>query len=191
MTLNAFAQLFVFLIVLLACAKPLGLYMARVYSGQFPASTGRLGRLERAIYRILRLDTDSLNPRKADLHRWRETFAEKLRGYGVEAEATRRATRGATRRYPELWQLNAGRDGRLLKVPATAVKGAAARASREDAQLAWREIAAALGASGSEADRQLARSIRAFTEDVSRRAAQELVSAPEQNPTPAQAVRAR
>ena len=132
-----------------------------------------------------------LNPRKADLHRWRETFAEKLRGYGVEAEATRRATRGATRRYPELWQLNAGRDGRLLKVPATAVKGAAARASREDAQLAWREIAAALGASGSEADRQLARSIRAFTEDVSRRAAQELVSAPEQNPTPAQAVRAR
>jgi hypothetical protein len=29
-----------------------------------------------------------LNPRKSDLHRWRETFAEKLRGYGVEAEAT-------------------------------------------------------------------------------------------------------
>jgi hypothetical protein len=30
-----------------------------------------------------------LNPRKADLHRWRETFAEKLRAWGVEAEATR------------------------------------------------------------------------------------------------------
>ncbi|WP_310732319.1 relaxase/mobilization nuclease domain-containing protein [Ideonella sp. A 288] len=29
-----------------------------------------------------------LNPRKADLHRWRETFAEKLRGHGIEAEAT-------------------------------------------------------------------------------------------------------
>jgi hypothetical protein len=28
---------------------------------------------------------DRLNPRKADLHRWRETFAEKLRGYGIEA----------------------------------------------------------------------------------------------------------
>ena len=36
-----------------------------------------------------------LNPRKADLHRWRETFAEKLRGWGIEAEATRQATRGA------------------------------------------------------------------------------------------------
>ena len=35
-----------------------------------------------------------LNPRKADLHRWRETFAEKLRGWGVEAEATRQITRG-------------------------------------------------------------------------------------------------
>ena len=38
-----------------------------------------------------------LNPRKTDLHRWRETFAEKLRELGVEAEATRQATRGATR----------------------------------------------------------------------------------------------
>jgi len=36
-----------------------------------------------------------LNPRKADLHRWRETFAEKLRGHGIEAEASRQATRGA------------------------------------------------------------------------------------------------
>ena len=39
-----------------------------------------------------------LNPRKADLHRWRETFAEKLRGWGIDAEATRqaRAVRFAT-----------------------------------------------------------------------------------------------
>ena len=36
-----------------------------------------------------------LNPRKADLQRWRETFAERLRGWGIEAEATRQATRGA------------------------------------------------------------------------------------------------
>ena len=33
-----------------------------------------------------------LNPRKADLQRWRETFAEKLRGWGIEAEATRQAS---------------------------------------------------------------------------------------------------
>ena len=40
-----------------------------------------------------------LNPRKADLHRWRETFAEKLRGWGVDAEATRQSTRGQLRNY--------------------------------------------------------------------------------------------
>lgn len=43
-----------------------------------------------------------LNPRKTDLHRWRETFAAKLRERGVEAEATRQATRGVARRYPAL-----------------------------------------------------------------------------------------
>lgn len=41
-----------------------------------------------------------LNPRKTDLHRWRETFAEKPRERGVEAEAARQATRGATRNHP-------------------------------------------------------------------------------------------
>ena len=48
-----------------------------------------------------------LNPRKADLHRWREVFAEKLRGYGIDAEATRQATRGVARNHPHLWRLKA------------------------------------------------------------------------------------
>ena len=43
-----------------------------------------------------------LNPRKTDLHRWRETFAEKLRERGVEAEATRQATRGSSGNYGPL-----------------------------------------------------------------------------------------
>jgi hypothetical protein len=30
-----------------------------------------------------------INPRKADLHRWRERFAEQLRERGIDAEATR------------------------------------------------------------------------------------------------------
>ena len=38
-----------------------------------------------------------LNPRKADLQRWRETFAYRLREWGVDAEATRQATRGQQR----------------------------------------------------------------------------------------------
>jgi len=107
-----------------------------------------------------------LNPRKADLHRWRETFAERLRGHGVEAEATRQATRGALCRYPALWQVKAGEGGRLMKAPVTARKGGAAVASRSEALAAWREIGMALGASGSEADRRLARSIEVFTAEI-------------------------
>ena len=48
-----------------------------------------------------------LNPRKADLHRWRETLADKLRGYGVEAEATR----GRTRNFELMWRVKAKEDG--------------------------------------------------------------------------------
>jgi hypothetical protein len=38
-------------------------------------------------------DGTRLNPRKADLHRWREGFAQALRDHGVEAVATSRAHR--------------------------------------------------------------------------------------------------
>lgn len=39
-----------------------------------------------------------LNPRKADLHRWREAFARHMTEQGVLATATRRADRGQTKR---------------------------------------------------------------------------------------------
>jgi hypothetical protein len=53
------------------------------------------------------INGDRLNPLKADLHRWRETFAQKLRGLGLDAEATRQATRGETRHYEALWRIKA------------------------------------------------------------------------------------
>jgi hypothetical protein len=106
-----------------------------------------------------------LNPRKNDLHRWRETFAEKLRERGVEAEATRQATRGATRRHPDLWRVKAAEDGRLLKPRGATVQGTAAHASRNEARRAWQEIAKALVASGDAGDRQLAESIRQYTRE--------------------------
>jgi hypothetical protein len=103
-----------------------------------------------------------LNPRKADLHRWRETFAAKLRERGIEAEATRQATRDVGRRYPALWQVKAREDGRLLKTAATEKRGAVNKASRDTAREAWRELAALLATTGSDADRRLAQSIEAF-----------------------------
>jgi hypothetical protein len=104
-----------------------------------------------------------LNPRKADLHRWRETFAEKLRGYGIAAEATRQATRGRSRNYEPLWRIKAREGGRLRKAPVATRAGAASAANLEAARTAWQEIAAALASSDSVADRHLAYSIRRFT----------------------------
>ncbi|MGY8573453.1 conjugal transfer protein TraS [Paracidovorax citrulli] len=49
------------------------------------------------------MDGVRLNPRKADLQRWRERFAHELRERGVEAEATRRATRLHQQRINKPW----------------------------------------------------------------------------------------
>ena len=111
-----------------------------------------------------------LNPRKADLHRWRETFAEKLRDRGVEAEATRQATRGASRNHPDLWRVKAATDGRLLRPRSGHRRGAAATASRAEARHGWHQIAAALSESGGAGDRKLAESIHRFTQEVDRNA---------------------
>ncbi|MDC6168274.1 relaxase/mobilization nuclease domain-containing protein [Paucibacter sp. XJ19-41] len=103
-----------------------------------------------------------LNPRKADLQRWRETFAERLRGYGVEAEATRQATRGAVRRYDNLWQRKAREDGRLRKASEPTKSGKAYQRSRVGALEAWAHIVAALRASDQPDDRELAQRISSF-----------------------------
>jgi len=107
-----------------------------------------------------------LNPRKADLHRWRETFAEKLRGHGVEAEATRQATRGRSRNYDPLWRVKAREDGRLRTNRPGAKSGGRAIATRAEAVEAWRQLGQALAMSGDAADRTLAKSIAAFVRDM-------------------------
>jgi len=108
-----------------------------------------------------------LNPRKSDLHRWRETFAERLRGYGVEAEATRQATRGRTRNFDPIWRLKAGEEGRLrTKLPAT--KGSAnAMSTRVAAVDAWQRIAQALATSGDRSDRDLANAVARYAAEIS------------------------
>ena len=107
-----------------------------------------------------------LNPRKADLHRWRETFAEKLRGYGIEAEATRQATRGRNMSHPDLWRLKAQEDGRLRKVRPTTRSGDKARASRAEALKGWLHIGQALAGSTDARDVKLAGSIAAFIREA-------------------------
>jgi K+-transporting ATPase ATPase A chain len=56
MTANGYLQLAIFVVVLVALAKPLGTYMARIYEGE-PAVLNRIGApLERLIYRLCGVD---------------------------------------------------------------------------------------------------------------------------------------
>ena len=106
-----------------------------------------------------------LNPRKADLQRWRETFAEKLRGWGVEAEATRQATRGRSRNHDPLWRIKAREDGRLRTSRSSSVPSEPAPA-RVEAFEAWMHIGRALAASGEKADHDLEKAIRVFIREM-------------------------
>lgn len=107
-------------------------------------------------------DGTRLNPRKSDLHRWRETFAERLRHHGVEAEATRQATRGENRRSEALWRLKARDEGRLAMLRAQPKSGDAYLRNRNGAAEAWIRIVDALQRSESVEDQKLAREIVGF-----------------------------
>ena len=107
-----------------------------------------------------------LNPRKADLQRWRETFAERLREQGIDAEATRQATRGEVRNRESLWRLRAQEDGRLQTRRPAAKGGNATRLSRNESLAAWKRIAMTFAHSDSLEDRKLARQIIEFVKDM-------------------------
>jgi hypothetical protein len=131
-----------------------------------------------------------LNPRKTDLHRWRETFAEKLRGWGVEAEATRQATRGESRNFDPLWRVKARQEGRLRQSAAATTTGQHHWDSRAKAMEGWAYIIKALVASDSAEDRKLAervaRFVKAapFVQEVVRQRQRVAAVAPRQQPVP-------
>lgn len=108
-----------------------------------------------------------LSRHKPDLIRWRQTFAERLRGLGVDAEATRQATRIESRRSEQLWQRQARKMGQLRVEPKAEKSGELLQRSRVDAMLAWAHITQALEASELPEDRQLAQHIRRFVLDSS------------------------
>ena len=102
-----------------------------------------------------------LNPRKADLARWRQVFAEKLREWGIEAEASPRSVRGPVRGNEPLWRIKARQDQRLQR--AGAVKPGRGRSYRSNqAKEAWAALAKALAASERQQDRELGVAIGRF-----------------------------
>ncbi len=107
-----------------------------------------------------------LNPRKADLQRWRETFAEKLRGWGIEAEASRQAARGQVRNYEPLWRIKAAEAGRSTSAREHSKSSPASARSREEAVEAWNNIARGLAASDDPADRALAQGVEQYVRSM-------------------------
>jgi hypothetical protein len=100
-----------------------------------------------------------LNPRKADLARWRESFARELRDRGIEAVATKQPVHGASRNHPPRWRVAANEAGRArVSRPSSRTTPAATR-SRLEAIHAWTQIHQALRNSDLPEDRQLAESV--------------------------------
>ena len=100
-------------------------------------------------------DGQRLNPRKENLRRWRETFAERLSGWGIEAEASSQVTRGTRHRNERVWERKTGRPREKRSARAEALRSGI----RRQALQAWAEIISALAASPEESDRKLAQSI--------------------------------
>lgn len=147
------------------------------------------------VHMIVRVKSDDgmrrLNPRKADLHRWRMRFAHELRGRGVDAAASRQRTRGYAQRHEHLWErkmsereeglreraLRARSLGRpqeadeldsradaVRRTPATKPRPSDASTERQIAQARakWDSARAALARSPDLADRELAEATEAF-----------------------------
>lgn len=131
--------------------------------------------------RAVGYDGQRMNPRKADLQAWRESFAECLRETGLAAEATPRASRGVVRKGKRQSILHAERRG-ASTVARSKVNQAAQRAiertsterpwevaieaRQRTVRRAWIDSAKILQASDVENATALAQRMRQFVRDM-------------------------
>lgn len=105
-----------------------------------------------------------LDPRKADLARWRQTFAHELQARGIEAEATSRVAHGGVKNREPIWIARGKAAGKPVPAHPLAGRVTIQQKSLERALQTWGEIHAALLASPLSDDRTLAQQVRAFVE---------------------------
>lgn len=101
-----------------------------------------------------------------DIKRWRETFADTLQEWGVDASATRAELRGATRHFDPVWRLKANDEGRMRVRSPETKGGKSFQKSCADAMSSWARILAALQQSEREDDRRLAMLVDEFLRDT-------------------------
>jgi len=101
-----------------------------------------------------------LNPRKADLQRWREGFAEQLRELGIDANATPRWARGATQKTV---QQSAHHARKRRPMQFTRVMSPQDWPNfYKNAYVAWQRMAAVLNRSHLVSDQNMGREIERF-----------------------------
>ena len=105
------------------------------------------------------LDGTRLNPRKADLQRWREAFAHHLREHGVECEATKRIHRLQPARGEKQSVRHKKARGEALDrigmAPPDLQRAERARNAESEIQARYRALASALAGSERAEDRRL------------------------------------
>jgi len=104
-----------------------------------------------------------LNPRKADLVRWRQSFADRLMERGVAASATRRQTRGVLRPPKKLMEYHAPRNDIRRPMPQPSER---ARLTEDDVLVAWQQVTNALMESPAADDRALGQEALAFVSEM-------------------------
>lgn len=128
------------------------------------------------------LDGRRLNPRKADLQRWRERFAHELRERGVEAEATRRIARLRQTKINKPWAVTRLEERGKPTSPRTAPDPArvnAWTASFQRTMTTHGKIIDALGRSSDAQDRALAQELAKLLAEKTRAAPAPVRKAPE------------
>ncbi|OJH07460.1 MAG: hypothetical protein AOY29_02955 [Alcanivorax borkumensis] len=132
-------------------------------------------------------DGTRLHIPKGKTQEWREDFAEALRGQGIEAEATRRAERGVTRKGENLAvkhlreRLNKQTPPKTPEVDKLAVKEALERmagkgkeepwkervlARQKEMRSLWERVGQGLAKSPTPEDQALAKQVLAFRKDM-------------------------
>ncbi|RQR79270.1 MULTISPECIES: relaxase/mobilization nuclease domain-containing protein [unclassified Burkholderia] len=132
-------------------------------------------------------DGQRLNPRKQDLHQWRESFARQLQAYGVDANATPRIVRGQTQRFPKQAAIWMAAQGMPLRFYSPVIDEEARQVLWEahlDTLSAWHEIAHALAHSSVPEDRAMAIDITNFVSRMPVRALSPVHTPQHRGPAP-------
>ncbi|MGV0999582.1 MAG: relaxase/mobilization nuclease domain-containing protein [Fluviibacter sp.] len=101
-----------------------------------------------------------LNPRKADLQRWREGFAEQLRELGIDANATHRWARGATQKTTRQSAHHARKRQPIMF--SRVMEPMVWPRIYQNAYIAWQRMANALQQSHRPSDQDMASQIESF-----------------------------